>query len=73
MQTKELSMQELESTIGIEDVDGLKQELLDILDNQIKMSKQLQKAMEAMQLLMEAVNILREEVQHVGQRPNKEQ
>ena len=60
MQTKELSMQELESTIGIEDVDGLKQELLDILDNQIKMSKQLQKAMEAMQLLMEAVNILRE-------------
>ena len=73
MQTKELSMQELESTIGIEDVDGLKQELLDILDNQIKMSKQLQKAMEAMQLLMEAVNILREEVQDGGQRPIKEQ
>ncbi len=66
-------MQELESTIGIEDVDGLKQELLDILDNQIKMSKQLQKAMEAMQLLMEAVNILREEVQDGGQRPIKEQ
>ena len=65
-------MQELESTIGIEDVDGLKQELLDILDNQIKMSKQLQKAMEAMQLLMEAVNILREEVQDGGQRPIKE-
>ena len=66
-------MQELESTIGIEDVDGLKQELLDILDNQIKMSKQLQKAMEAMQLLMEAVNILREEVQDGRQSPIKEQ
>ena len=73
MQTKELSMQELESKIGIDDVDGLKQELLDILDNQIKMSKQLQSMMEAMKLLMEAVNILREEVQDGGQRPIKEQ
>ena len=66
-------MQELESKIGIDDVDGLKQELLDILDNQIKMSKQLQSMMEAMKLLMEAVNILREEVQDGGQRPIKEQ
>jgi hypothetical protein len=65
-------MPELESTISIDDVDGLKKELLDILDNQIKMSKQLQKTMEAMQLLMEAVNILREEVQDGGQRPIKE-
>lgn len=66
-------MPELESTISIDDVDGLKKELLDILDNQIKMSKQLQSMMEAMKLLMEAVNILREEVQDGGQRPIKEQ
>tara|TARA_R100000773_G_C4221126_1_gene120006 strand:+ start:533 stop:733 length:201 start_codon:yes stop_codon:yes gene_type:complete len=66
-------MPELESKIGIEDVDGLHQELLDILDNQIKMSKQLQSMMEAMKLLMEAVNMLKEEVQDGGQRPIKEQ
>jgi hypothetical protein len=65
-------MQEIKK-IGIDDVDGLKKELMDILDNQIKMSKQLQAFMEATQLLMESVKLLKEEVQDGGRRPIKEQ
>jgi hypothetical protein len=64
-------MQEIKK-IGIDDVDGLKKELLDILDNQIKMSKQLKAFMEATQLLMESVKLLKEEVQDGGQRSIKE-
>ena len=60
------------SKITIDDVDGLKKELLDILDNQIKMGKQLQKMMEASQLLMECVKLLKLEVQDGGQRSIKE-
>ena len=60
------------SKITIDDVDGLKTELLEILDKVIRVAEQQQKMMEAVGHLFDAVKILKEEVQDGGQRPIKE-
>ncbi len=65
MQTKELSMQNHEPRTVTE-------ELMDIVQEQIKQAENIRKLFEATQLIMQAVDLLRKEVQDGGQRSIKE-